>query len=118
MNIPAWLISMTGIIFMGVVLERLYIAKVPVKIWGIDLNQPIGDKKFFTLVLTNPVGCHNSCNKDLGNINNRFCFLTRVQGAFNGAAESVAVRPDGSSWRLVTASGGSPTWAEARCIKY
>ena len=39
-KVPAWLISIAGIIFILVVLERLYVTKVPVDIWGLKLNQP------------------------------------------------------------------------------
>jgi hypothetical protein len=40
LKVPVWLIGLTGVIFLFIVLERLYYAKVPVKIWGIELNQP------------------------------------------------------------------------------
>jgi H-type lectin domain len=40
LKIPVWLIGLAGIVFIGIVLERLYVAKVSVKIWGLELNQP------------------------------------------------------------------------------
>ncbi|MGB0372589.1 MAG: phage tail protein [Opitutales bacterium] len=38
-KLPSWLIATTLIIFIIVVLERLWIEQVPVKIFGIELNQ-------------------------------------------------------------------------------
>lgn len=40
LRIPVWLVALLGVAFLLVVLERLYVAKVPVKIFGIELNQP------------------------------------------------------------------------------
>lgn len=40
LRVPVWLVALLGVAFLVVVLERLYVAKVPVKIFGIELNQP------------------------------------------------------------------------------
>ena len=42
--IPGWLIGIALILFVIVVGERLYFAKVPVNIWGLELNQPSLDR--------------------------------------------------------------------------
>tara|TARA_Y100001949_G_C15963840_1_gene320567 strand:+ start:513 stop:1007 length:495 start_codon:yes stop_codon:yes gene_type:complete len=62
--------------------------------------------------------CENTCKRVLGSEKDRFCFLTNVQGAFNGNPEFVSVRIEGGSWVLSTRSGGSPVWAKARCLIY
>jgi len=68
--------------------------------------------------LTKRVSCKNNCKKFLGNSSNRFCFLTKVMGAFNGPAESANVTISNGVWQLTTSSGGSPTWATANCVTY
>ncbi len=39
-KIPVWLISICAFVFIGIVLEHLYISKRPVDLWGLKLNQP------------------------------------------------------------------------------
>lgn len=40
-RIPAWLIAICAFVFMGILLEQLYLTKRPVDLWGLKLNQPI-----------------------------------------------------------------------------
>lgn len=38
-RIPVWLLSICIFVFIGVILERLYVSRVDVDIWGLKLNQ-------------------------------------------------------------------------------
>ena len=40
LKIPVWLIAICAFIFIGIILEQLYVSKRPVEIFGIKLNQP------------------------------------------------------------------------------
>ncbi len=68
--------------------------------------------------ITGEISCHNNCVKDLGPVADRVCFLTGVKGAFNGGAEVAKIKVTKYNWELETKSGGSPTWASARCMLF
>jgi hypothetical protein len=53
---------------------------------------------------------------NLGSTTGRVCFLTRVGGAFDSAADWVYVYPSGGSWFLFGSSQARNGYARARCI--
>ena len=53
---------------------------------------------------------------ELGSTTGRVCFLSRVGGAFNSAADWVRVYPSGGSWFLFGDSQSGTGYARARCV--
>ncbi len=53
---------------------------------------------------------------NLGTTTGRVCFLSRVGGAFNSAADWVRVYPSGGSWFLFGGSQSGTGYATARCV--
>jgi hypothetical protein len=54
---------------------------------------------------------------NLGPVNGRVCFLTRVSGSFNRATDWIGVYQSGGSWFLSGASEARNGSARARCIQ-
>jgi hypothetical protein len=54
--------------------------------------------------------------KDLGPMNDRVCFLTRIRGHFAGAGEQVRIRSENDRWVLDGTSQQSGVLAGARCV--
>lgn len=54
---------------------------------------------------------------NLGSVNGRVCFLTRLRGSFNHATDWIGVYQSGGSWFLSGASEARNGSARARCIQ-
>jgi hypothetical protein len=65
MKIPAWLIAVSGLIFLAVVLEQLYISKRPIDLWGLKLNQPALSEESVASIAELPIGGIVAWHKDL-----------------------------------------------------
>lgn len=52
---------------------------------------------------------------NLGSASDRFCFLTSIQGKFDGAGEFVRLQISGGQWQLTGGSGQVGVAASARC---
>jgi len=123
-QIPVWLISLIGVLAILIVLERLYVAKVPVKIWGIELNQPPPVPIFLggglILGMSEEVTATKKNNKALLNYRQgeALCFLTYVGGKFSGDAEAASVHLDNGNWVVQAYEGaaGADVMAKGRCL--
>jgi hypothetical protein len=120
MRIPVWLISLAGLVLIFVILERLYHAKVPVKIFGIELNQPTVIVPGLKLRVTSPISAKNGETKSLGlKAEEGFCYLTSVSGEFRGFGEYASVYLDNGVWTLhVVHQSGWGVSASAQCVEY
>jgi len=85
-TIPQWLIVIVVIAGLGVILERLHVAKTPVNIWGLQLTQgveAVSLTQFDVLDAHNPGQCKadtgtpgRQCTQPLGK--QILCFLMHV----------------------------------------
>ncbi len=53
---------------------------------------------------------------NMGTTSGRACFLTRVNGGFNGSSDWVRIYASGGSWFIFGASQTAGTFARARCV--
>jgi hypothetical protein len=115
-------LPVTVLVLIVVVLERTYHAKVPVKVFGIEINQPTVKIAATTLRWTKPLTVHGTEKESLGiKQSEGFCYITEIKGNFGGAEYvRVFVDPKNDTWTLQSNEGRSGTGVEgtAQCVVY